>query len=224
MDVRPGDNELVDAAGVNQPAQNLSDSDVQLLTAARDAQFRLEALEFAYDSNVRRLTAYKTWLDFLAVLVAIVFLFLQYLATKENLPRAHDVLGYAGTGLSFVIILLAIWSAMARWSGQIEKKLELSTEIRTMLGNHRVLSEARPLEHAQLRSWVGDSDKFEQKRKHELASLSRYFLLRGFQHTGNKHPGCGITCSICGKLWVPESNKSAWKTWIPFCHCNGCGI
>src|SRR2546429_3009624 len=102
--------------------ENLSDADVQLLTAARDAQFRLEAVEFAYDANVRQLNFYKIALEFLAVLVAIVFLFLQYLATKENYPRTHDVLGYVGTAFSLIVILLVIWSAMASWRGQIEKK------------------------------------------------------------------------------------------------------
>lgn len=201
----------------------LSQADVDLLTEARTARWRLEAVEYAYDASVRSIVSTKTVLEFLAVLVAVLFLFLQYLATRENYPVAHDLLGYIGAAASLAVILMVIWGYMARWPDQIDKKRELSSGIHDMLGKHRALSEERPLDHAKLRKWIGGCEAFEEKRKHELATVSRYFLMRGFQHVGNKYPRSGVTCSLCGQAWTTESNRKAWKAYLPFGRCRGCG-
>src|SRR5262245_60295146 len=96
----------------------LSQGDVQLLTEARTAFWKLEAYEFAYDACVRSIYAKRLLLEFLGVAVAIGFLYLQYLAKGNWL---HDFIGYVGTGFSLALILLVIWGHIARWQDQIEK-------------------------------------------------------------------------------------------------------
>jgi hypothetical protein len=205
-----------------EPVPALTEAEALLLTEARTAKWKLEAYEFAYDAYIRTLHGRKTLLEFLAVLVAVVFLFLQYLVKEQQ--AAHTVLGYIGTGLSLAVILIVVWGYIARWPDQIEKKRELSAKIRGMLGEHKKLTEVRPLAEAKIRRWLAECLEFEGERKHELATVPRYYLKRAHQHIGNTYPGCGFKCTMCGREWVPEMNKRAFWTWLPFFGCNSCGV
>jgi mobilome CxxCx(11)CxxC protein len=210
-------------AQLNNDAQTmLDDQTCRLLTDARTWQWKLEAYEFAYDGRVRRLAFYKTLLEFLAVLVAILFLYLQYLVKEHD--TAHAILGYVGAGASLLVILFVVWGYIARWPDQIEKKRELSSTLRDMIGKHRKLSEARPVDREKTQKWIDSCLAFEEQRKHELATVPVYYLKRGFQHVGNAYPGRGVNCTKCGKDWVPGSNKRARYTWVPFFGCDGCGV
>src|SRR5690606_35275244 len=94
------------AAG-GDPTAPLTDGQLALLTQARTYRWKFEAYEFAYDARVRKLCSNKTVLEFLAVLVALLFLFLQYLVKEDH--TAHTMLGYVGTGLSLAVILMVVW-------------------------------------------------------------------------------------------------------------------
>jgi mobilome CxxCx(11)CxxC protein len=202
----------------------LSEVEARVLGEARLLLWKYQAVEYAYDSRVRRLSFRKTLIDYLGVFVAIFFLLLQYFATKENLPRAHDVLGYIGTLLSVLIILLFVWSLANRWTDQIEKKRHISELIGSLLSKYKAVTEARPLDLEEVRKWVAAWDQIEQERKHELASLPRYDLLRGYQHMANKNPKQGVQCAKCGKAWEPQMNKEVWKTHFSWLRCDGCGV
>lgn len=200
----------------------LSDADMVVLTEARTKKWKLEAYEFAYDARVRDLYSYKTKLEFLGMLVAIVFLFLQYLA--KELSGLHSFLGYVGTGLSLVVILMVIRSYISGWPAQIEKKRALSLAIRELLAKHQKATEERPVDHGKVRKWIAACEEFENERKHELATVPTNYIKRGHQHVGNTYPELGVKCTKCGKVWAPEMNKRARWTWVPFYGCDGCGV
>lgn len=212
----------------NQPEESpaeatLSVDEQRLLTDARTVMWKLESYEFAYDAHVRSLNFKRTLLDFLAVLIAVVFLFLQYLVKDKN-AVAHEVLGYVATGLSIAVILTAIWGAFSRWTDQIEKKQSLSRNIRDLLVGYGKVVEIRPVDQGKIRSWIRKATEFEEERKHVLAEVSRYFLKRGYQHMANSHPDQSVVCSMCGKEWRPELNRKTRWTWIPFYGCSNCGV
>ena len=182
----------------------------------------MEAYEFAYDAHIRSLNRRKTVLEFLAVLVAVVFLFLQYIVKERE--AAHAALGYVGTALSLAVILMVIWGHMDGWPRQIEKKRELSALIREMLVQHGKIADSRPIDEAKIRKWLVACEGFEEKRKHEMATVPALNLKRGFQHVGNTHPTAGLKCTKCDKVWTPESNARARWSWVPFFGCDSCGV
>lgn len=94
--------------------KQLSEEDVQLLTEARTANWRLQQYEFAFDFTVRKLSSYQTLLDFGGVLVAVLFLYLHTVVSDSN-AKTESVVAYIGSGLSVAIILFSIWGAMAQW-------------------------------------------------------------------------------------------------------------
>jgi mobilome CxxCx(11)CxxC protein len=201
---------------------SLTDADALLLTEARTARWKLESYEFAYDARIQVLNRYKTALEFLAVLVAVVFLFLQYLFKEDT--DLHNLLAYVGTALSLVVILMVIWGHMSRWTDQIEKKRDLSRGLREMIQVHERVTTARPVDEKKIRKWLHDCLAAEEARKHDLAMLPEYYMKCGFQHVGNLYPGRGVKCGMCGKEWTPESNKRAKWTWVPFYGCKSCGV
>jgi mobilome CxxCx(11)CxxC protein len=200
----------------------LSEEEALLLTEARTAKWTLEQYEFAYDARIRAINHNRTVLEFLGVLVALLFLFLQYVVKEQE--ATHAVLGYVGTGLSLAIILMGIWGYMNRWPDQIEKKRDLSREIRDMLGHHKRLSEARPLDEAKLRKWLEICLAFEEQRKHELAVVPLACLQAGYQHVANMYPDCGVKCKKCQREWKPEMNQHlrSWRLWRQ--KCDACGV
>ncbi len=201
----------------------LNEAEQLLLTEVRTAKWKLETYEFAYDANIRWLNFWKIMIDFLSILIAVVFLFLQYVFKDKN-ATTHEWLGYFGTALSIAVILLAIWGAFARWTDQIEKKQELSREARSLIIQQAKLIEVRPIDEKKLRAWLRECAVYEEERKHILAAVPRIFLKRGFQHLGNTYSSSGVVCSMCGKQWNSESNKRARWTWIGFWGCENCGV
>jgi mobilome CxxCx(11)CxxC protein len=207
----------------DKPMEQLTDDEVRILTQARDARWRLESYEYAYDARVRRLYAYKVVLEFLAVLIAVVFLFVQYVA-KDRSTIAHDILGLIGTGLSLAVILIVIWGHMDRWTDQIEKKRELSRRCRELIGQHSNLSEVRPVVQDKLRKWVRVCEDFEDERKHELATVPAGCLQAGHQHVGNTHVKDGVLCLKCNRQWTQEMNRITWMERLFSAKCDACGV
>ena len=187
----------------------LADADVQLLTEARTAFWKLEAYEFAYDACIRSIYGKRMILEFLGIAVAIGFLYLQYLAGHGWL---HDVIGYVGTGCSLALILMVIWGHIARWQDQVEKKRDLSLVIHDLKQKYAAVTVIRPVDQDKIRKWTAASEAFHAERKHDLASLPRFYLKRGHQHVGNMHQADGVKCPVCGKVWSPELNKRRWMS------------
>jgi hypothetical protein len=187
----------------------LSESDIRLLTDARNRRWKLEGYEFAYDARIRRLNYYKLILEFLAFLVAFTLLFVEYLVS--NSPRAHDLVSLVEKGLSIAIIVIVVWGHMARWVDQIEKKRELSHRCHELIGVHSALSDERPVATSKLKKWLKDCDDLEVERKHESATLPRRYLRDGHQHVGNTHVQEGVLSLMCSRRWTPEMNRiSFW--------------
>lgn len=201
----------------------ISELEQRLLTEARTAKWKLEMYEFSYNASIRSINYTKTTLDFLSISIAIIFLFLQYLVKDKNI-YAHEWLGYIGTALSIIVILLAMWGMLFHWKEQIEKKQELSKRARSLITQHLKLTEVRPLDEKKIRAWIIDCSIFEEERKHVLGAVSRLSLIRAFQHVGNTYPTSGLVCSMCGKEWTANSNKLARWSWIPFFGCQNCGV
>lgn len=200
----------------------MTDAEIQLLTEARTAKWKLEIYEFAYDAAVRSMNRWRLLIQYSGVAIAIVFLYLRYLSKEDT--AAHGLLSNVGTGLSLVVILATIWAAFARWPDQIEKKRELSRSIRDLLSTHRKVTDPRPVDEKGIKDWLATCHDFEEKRKHESATVARYYLMRGFQHVGNLYPASGMKCTICSKEWTSESNRRVWRTFFPFIRCDSCGV
>lgn len=200
----------------------LNDEQTRVLTEARTAKWRLETYEFAYGSRIRKLRWNRIVLDFLGVAVAVVFLFLQWLV-KDTDAAMHELFSYIGTGLSLVVILMAVWGLMARWQNQIDAQQRLSRKARELILAHRD-AVAAPVLPERVRKWIATCEAFEEDRKDPDGAVPRYYLQRGFQHTGNSNPNCGLKCSMCGREWTPEMNRNSWHTWIPFFGCDNCGV
>jgi len=201
----------------------LSDAEIRLLTEARTASWRVEQYEHEYDMTVRALTFRQTVLDYLAVLIALIFLFLHFAVPDKN-KEMQAVLGIVGTGLSLSVILATIWASMAQWKARIEKMRTLSSEARELLKSHERLAAKRPVVEEELRGWIIDCLSFDDHRKEPVATVSSLCSKRAFQHVGNRHVGRGVVCGICNKEWTHESNKRARWSWIPFFGCSGCGV
>jgi mobilome CxxCx(11)CxxC protein len=200
----------------------MTDAEQSLLTEARTERWKLESYEFAYDCAVRSLDRKKTVLDFLGILIAIVFLFLQYLF--KEVTFFHTVLTYLGTGLSLAVILMVIWGLISRWTDQIEKKRDLSRAIRGLIQEHERVRTIRPVDERKIRKWLQDCVAFHESRKHVLAELPAYCMKLGFQHVGNSYPNDKVTCAVCGKIWTTNSNRRARWTWLPWFGCKNCGV
>lgn len=200
----------------------LTDQETRDITLARTASWLLESSEHSYDASIRLLYSLKSLIDFSAILIAIVFLFLQYLAKDKN-PTLHDTLGVVGTGLSLFVVLLTVWGLVDRWTDRIEKKQELSRRIRELLTEHRLVTTRRPVDEKKIHAWLTKCDEFGEAKKHLLATLLPKHLISGFQHMANLHPDSGVTCPICGNKWSAASNAKA-RTWIRFKKCSNCGV
>ena len=201
----------------------LSNEDTVLLTESRTASWRIQQYEFAYDYTVRRLSSLQTLFDFLAVLLAIVFIYLQ-VAVPDAKIDLERTLGVIGTGLSLVLILATIWISMAQWKSRIDRMQKLSTAARQLLKAYEKTVTPRPVDHAKIRTWLLDTSDFDEARKDPLSSPSTLAMRRGFQHIGNRNMGRGVLCSICNNEWTHDCNKSAKWTWMPFYGCSECGI
>ncbi len=217
----PQDNTAVVATETGDPPL-LSNEDTVLLTEARTASWRIQQYEFAYDYTVRRLSSLQTLFDFLAVLLAIVFIYLQ-VAVPDAKVDLEKTLGIVGTGLSVVLILATIWVSMAQWKSRIERMQKLSTAARELLKAYEKAVTPRPVDHAKIRKWLLDTSDFDGARKDPLSSPSTLGMKRGFQHVGNRNMGRGVLCSICNNEWTHECNKSAKWTWMPLYGCSECG-
>jgi hypothetical protein len=201
----------------------LDNDEVKVLSECRDIRWHLEALEYAYDAHVRRLYFYKVLLEFLAFLVAVVFLFIQYVA-KDRWPAVHDWLGIIGTALSLAVIVVVVWGHMARWTDQIEKKRELSRRCRELITEHSSYRETRPVAQSKLRKWLSECEKFEDSRKHELATVPPGCLQGGHQHVGNTHVRDGVQCKKCNRQWTQEMNRITWSERLFSQKCDACGV
>ncbi len=201
----------------------LSNEDTVLLTEARTASWRIQQYEFAYDYTVRRLLSLQTLLDFLAVMLAIVFIYLQMAVPDRNVDL-QQLLGLIGTGLSLLLILATIWASMAQWKSKIDRMQKLSTAARELLKAYEKAVTPRPVDHAKIRKWLLDTSDFDESRKDPLSLPLALGMKRGFQHVGNRNMGRGVLCSICNNEWTHKCNKSATWTWMPFYGCSECGI
>ncbi len=142
----------------------LSNEDTVLLTEARTASWRIEQYEFAYDYTVRRLSSLQTRFDFLGVLLAIVFIFLQ-VAVPDSKVNVEYTLGIVGTGLSLILILATIWASMAQWKSKIERMQKLSTTARDLLKQYEKVVVVRPVDHAKIRKWLLDVLDFDPRKR-----------------------------------------------------------
>ena len=201
----------------------LSDADIQILTEARTASWRLEQYEFAYDFDVRTLSWIQTVLDFLSVVVAILFIFLQVAVPDANVNLEWQV-GIIGTGLLLLVILATIWANMAQWKTRIEKMQLLSTNTRQLLKAYEKAIISRPVNHSVIRDWLMEVIDYDEQRKEPLVTVSTLAMKRGFQHLGKRYMGRGVVCSACNQEWTHESNKRSRWSWLPFYGCSECGV
>ena len=216
------DAEPVVAPDANQPAL-LSDEDTQLLTEARTSSWRLQHHEYAYDYTVRKLSSMQTLFDFLGILLAIVFIYLQ-VAVPDSKVNVEYVLGLIGTGLSLILILVTVWASMAQWKSRIERMQNLSTTAHNLLKQYEKIVVVRPVDHAKIRKWQLDVIDFDEERKDPLSLPWSLGMVRGFQHMANRNHGRGVVCGICHSEWKPENNKKAKWSWLPFYGCSECGV
>lgn len=204
-------------------SERLSDADVQILTEARTTSWKIQQYEHAVDITVQRFLSRQTLIDFFGVLVAVLFLFINLVVSGTN-PKLESAISHIGSGLSVVIILSAIWGAMAQWKGRIVKLQTLSTACRDLITTYEKLIVSRPVDHVKLRKWMIDAVSFEEAKKDPLATVPQAAMRQGFKHIGNLYPGRGVVCSICNSEWTPASNKKAKWSWIPFKGCEQCGV
>lgn len=216
----------VPAAAMNgEPAVvgELSEADALLLTEARTAKWVLEQFEFAYDARIRAITQNRVYFEFLAILVAVSFLFAQYVVKEYAI--IHEVLGYIGTALSILVICMVIWGYINRWPDQIEKKRDLSREIRELLIQHTKLTTARPVDHAKIHKWLQACLEFEERRKHELATVPVGYMQCGYRHVGNTYPFSGVKCKKCNREWSHDMNQKTFSWWCFWKKtCDSCGV
>ena len=210
-------------AGDGDDPPLLSPEDTQILTEARTASWRIEQYEFAYDYTVRRLSWWQTVFEFMGVLLALLFLFLQVAVPDANI-QAEYVLGLVGTGLSLGLLLLTVWALIDQWKSRIERMQKLSTSARDLIKQYEKNVVIRPVDHAKIRKWLLDVIGFDELRKDPLAVPSNLAMTKGFQHIGNRHMGRGVVCSICNNEWKHACNKSARWSWIPLFGCKECGV
>lgn len=203
------------------PTPLLTDAEATLLVEARTAKWLLESYEHAYDTAASVLSHRRVLNQFLGVASALIFLYLRWLARDNS--ALHEVLGNIGAAFSLLFILASIWIAYFRWQDQIEKKRALSADVRKLLGKYRKATDPRPVDDKKIRAWLAECHDFEQERKHEMANLDRYFMIRGFQHLGKLYPKDGVTCTVCGKVWTPQTSDGAWRIRFPWLRCEGCG-
>lgn len=175
------------------------------------------------DYTVRRLSSLQAFLDFLAVALAIVFIYLQVAVPDASLDLEH-LLGVVGTGLSVLLIVATVWTSMSQWKSKIDRMQKLSTAARDLLKTYEKAVAPRPVDHAKIRKWLLDTSDFDESRKDPLASPMSLGMKKGFQHVGNRNMGRGVLCSICNNEWTHKCNKSAKWTWMPFYGCSECGI
>ena len=192
-------------------------------------QHELEGFEFAYDAVVRSLRFKKLALEFLGFLVAIAFLYVQYVVKAEGrTPQAntlHDILGYAGTGLSLLVMVGSVWGLMAGWNGQLEKKHELSRTAQDLGTKLEKLMRQRPLPLDEINRISDQRAEFDTARKHEMASLPDWAMQKAHQHVAMKHSDLEIQCKVCGRKWSPElAKRRRWVWLVPFSKCEACGV
>lgn len=222
MSAQQNDDTPVVAQDALEPAI-LSDADTRLLTEARTASWKLQQYEYAYDVAVHSLAWRQTLVEFLGVVVAVIFVFMQ-IAVPDSKVDVEHVLGIAGTGMSLLVILATIWASMAQWKTRIEKMQKLSTEARQLLKSYEMVIPLRPVDHPKIRSWMISALDYEERRKEPLAKVSTIAMKRGFQHVGKQHAGRGVVCGACNREWNYESNRRARWTWLPFYGCSECGV
>jgi hypothetical protein len=201
----------------------LSDTDLQILTEARTASWRLQQYEFAYDSDVRTMSSRQTTLDFFGVMIAVIFIFLQVAVPDANV-NLEWILGLTGSAVSLVVILATIWVSMAQWKTRIERMQLLSSDARELLKAYEKVIAIRPVDEAKIRKWLIDILDYDEKRKSPLVSVSPLAMKRGFQHVGKRNMGRGVVCGACNQEWNYDCNKKARWSWLPFYGCNECGV
>lgn len=206
------------------PTNILTDEETRIISIRRDEKLKLEAMEFAYDSAVRSINFRKLVIEFLGVVIAIIFLFILY-TLKEQFPTAHDIAGLVGTGASLIVIIFTIWRYMAKWDEQSEKKSDLSNYIHKVIDQYNEALEVRPVSVDNFTQCSEGLSQVESMKKNPLATLARRHLKLGHQHVAMKYLDLEIRCHVCGRVWSTElAKRRKWINIIPFMGCDGCGV
>ena len=208
---------------------DLTESELKELGTTRAMQHELEGFEFAYDAVVRRIRFKKLTLEFLGFLVAIAFLYGQYVVKAEGTGTQantiHNVLGYVGTGISLLVMIVTVWGLMANWNGQLEKKHELSRMAQNLVTSLEKLMRQRPLPSAEIQRISDQRVDFDTARKHEHAQLPEWAMQQAHQHVAMKYVDLQIQCKVCGRKWSSElAKRRRWIKLVPFMACESCGV
>ncbi len=204
-------------------ATQLDGHQITALTDARNAALRHEAFKFALQESVRGLHKLGRIRDMLGFALAMWTLFVLWVIGNRA-SQLHDIAGIVATGLSLAVTTFAVWSFVAKWDEQVEKKNELAAKLNSFLMTYQKLYEADHPDVAKLRAWrlgLGDLDEL---RNHRLVTLDKRSKQAGHQHVAMKYINLDLKCDMCGKEWRPAF-ATALKSYSRFTKtCDNCGV
>lgn len=202
----------------------LTEEEVRLLSEARDHKLRSEALEFAYDDAISWIRRRRLFLQFLSILLAVGFLYVLY-AMGDRGSQLSGFVSVGGRGASLLVMLMTIWGLVFKWDGQVEKKGQLSRQLRTLVGKYEAAMRKRPVDRELLHECDDARLDVDGERKHELGELRTRHLQKGHQHVAMLYSSLELKCTMCGRQWSPKlASRRKWVWAVPFWKCKGCGV